>query len=541
MVPPAPACRPRGSLDTLLHRLVRAHLDEFLRVTREQYDKPLPRYVVREFQEYLRCGDLSLGFVRAACPRCGHVLLVPFSCKRRGLCPSCAGRRMSNTAAHLTDRVLPKVPLRQWVLSLPFELRRLAAFRPDVVRAFSRLWAAVVCRRLRRRFRGVGHGGAVDFVQRAGGSLNLNVHFHLVAFDGLFRAARGDGLVFRPAEPPTREELFGVLCDFRTRALRWLRRRGLLDEDGASAERSPCFDGYGALDACAQAAEQRGPFERREAGSGEAAAPEDDDLRFAARGPTRWSVELDGFNLHAGVRIEADDDEGRERLCRYGARPSFALGRLVEWPDGRIGYRVRWARSEAGPYRVMTPLEFLARLAALVPPPRYPLTRYHGVLAPASRWRPHVVPRPPGPDVRPAACRREGLERRRPPSLSFSLRQVSVRSSSPDGEDAYSPVVSSSHWRRVLEGELLARGPRIDWAQLLRRTFGVDVLACPKCGGRLEVLELVTVPEDAAAWLERLGLAAGGTGRPEPPRAWVPAVHRGGSRAPPAGACVRST
>jgi hypothetical protein len=142
---------------------------------------------------------------------------------------------------------------------------------------------------------------------------------------------------------------------------------------------------------------QRGLFERRE-GEGLSGGDDEDDRRFGPRAPGRWAVESDGWNLHAGVYIAAGDDEGRERLCRYGARPSFATDRLVDWPDGRLGYRVRWARSEAGPYRVMTPLEFLARLAAIVPPPRYPLVRYHGVLAPASRWRPHVVPRPPVED-----------------------------------------------------------------------------------------------------------------------------------------------
>ena len=76
-----------------------------------------------------------------------------------------------------------------------------------------------------------------------------------------------------------------MLDDFRTRCLRWLRRRGLLDEDGASAERSPCFDGFSALDACAQAAAQRGQLELRAAGSAAAAVPEDDDLRFATRAP----------------------------------------------------------------------------------------------------------------------------------------------------------------------------------------------------------------------------------------------------------------
>jgi hypothetical protein len=72
----------------------------------------LPRFVTKEVDEYLRCGLLEYGFVRLACTACGHERLVAFSCKRRGFCPSCLGRRMTDTALHLTEKVFPKVMVR---------------------------------------------------------------------------------------------------------------------------------------------------------------------------------------------------------------------------------------------------------------------------------------------------------------------------------------------------------------------------------------------------------------------------------------------
>ncbi|MBN9166142.1 MAG: transposase [Myxococcales bacterium] len=105
------------------------------------------------------------------------------------------------------------------------------------------------------------------------------------------------------------------------------------------------------------------------------------------------TVEHEGFNLHASVRIAAEDDSGRERLCRYGARPPFSRERLRVLPGGRIAYRIKKLRAGRAKHRVMLPVELLARLAALVPPPRYPLVRYHGVLAPHAAWRREIVPR----------------------------------------------------------------------------------------------------------------------------------------------------
>jgi len=144
-----------------------------------------------------------------------------------------------------------------------------------------------------------------------------------------------------------------------------------------------------------RAAGGRGNFARID----EKGAREDDEekraavaLRLSSRGLV---AEVGGFNLHAGVRVEADERDALERLCRYMARPAVAAERVSVLPDGHVAYRVKSPRSGAATHRVMTPMEFMGRLAALVPPPRTPLVRYHGVLAPNSPWRVAVVPLPP--------------------------------------------------------------------------------------------------------------------------------------------------
>jgi hypothetical protein len=87
----------------------------------------LPTFVEQEFRRFIACGVASRGFVRVVCDRCKQEMVVGFSCKGMGFCPSCLGRRMNDTAAQLVDRVLPFSPYRQWVLSLPFRLRLLLA------------------------------------------------------------------------------------------------------------------------------------------------------------------------------------------------------------------------------------------------------------------------------------------------------------------------------------------------------------------------------------------------------------------------------
>lgn len=109
----------------MLYEVVAEHWPAF--VERMQEHGGLPRFVMKEFEEYLRCGRIEHGCLHLVCRECGHSELVAFSCKRRGFCPSCLGRRMADTAVHLAERVLPRVPIRHWICSLPWGCARYSA------------------------------------------------------------------------------------------------------------------------------------------------------------------------------------------------------------------------------------------------------------------------------------------------------------------------------------------------------------------------------------------------------------------------------
>jgi hypothetical protein len=173
---------------TVLHELVSRHAQTMLAELPDADGRGLPRYVERELAEYPSCDILAHGFARVRCSACNGELLVAFSCKRRGLCPSCTARRMADTAAYLVDRVLPTAPYRQWVLSLPKPLRlRLARDPPWTSWVGSLIVRAIgTWQRRLARARGVAAArtGAITFVQRFGGLVNLNVHFHLLVPGG---------------------------------------------------------------------------------------------------------------------------------------------------------------------------------------------------------------------------------------------------------------------------------------------------------------------------------------------------------------------
>jgi hypothetical protein len=213
-------------------------------------------------------------------------------------------------------------------------------------------------------------------------------------------------------------------------------------------------------------------------------------------------VTYERFNLHAGVTLAANDDLGRERLCRYLTRPPFALGRLQQRRDGTVTYRVKKAGRGRVRVRVMTPVELLARLAAIVPPPRYPLLRFHGVLAPRHAWRARIVPQPPAPSpprCAPTPGDRSTEPREMAPSgdgraaLVFTAAvPTDALNASGDAVRAGPSVLAFAHWERLLGGELYAQSSRLDWATLLRRTFDVDVRVCPLCPGPVTPRAVVT-------------------------------------------------
>jgi hypothetical protein len=107
-----------------------------------------PFWTEFQFDAFLECGIQAHGFLRLRRGECGHDKLLAFSCKRRGFCPSCGARRMSQTAAHLVDHVIPHVPVRQWVLSLPIPLRLLLAAQPELVTPVLQVVQRVLTRHL---------------------------------------------------------------------------------------------------------------------------------------------------------------------------------------------------------------------------------------------------------------------------------------------------------------------------------------------------------------------------------------------------------
>jgi Transposase zinc-binding domain len=99
------AYRRRRPEETSLYMTLALNWRAFLATMEAETDGTgLPRFVLAEVDAFLRCGMLAHGFVRLACEACNEARLVAFSCKRRGVCPACIGRRMSVRAAHLVEK-----------------------------------------------------------------------------------------------------------------------------------------------------------------------------------------------------------------------------------------------------------------------------------------------------------------------------------------------------------------------------------------------------------------------------------------------------
>ncbi|MFQ5538600.1 MAG: transposase, partial [Gemmatimonadota bacterium] len=275
----------------------------------------MPSSVERDFRAYLRCGILAHGFAR----------------------------------------VLPWLPVRQWVLSVPKRLRPYLHSEPKIASGVLKIFLRAVRSTLHATSPGVPASvsgmqiGAVSFLHRFGSSLNAHLHDHVVVLDGVFLESDRGGVEFHEAselEPRHWQELQHTV---QKRVLRYFRRHDLL---GASTTA--------------------------------------DMLTWQGTG---------GFSIDASVRIEGHDRHGLERLVRYCARPPFALHRLhamggkeaLTAPDARLLYRLPGPTPDGRTVLILSPVELLQRLAPLVPPPRMHRHRYYGVLAPNAQLRPQVI------------------------------------------------------------------------------------------------------------------------------------------------------
>lgn len=489
---PSVVYEPRRAADSVLYQVVRDHYETFAAQAEAWRDgNGLPAFIDEEFRGFLRCGWLAGGFARFRCGGCGLDRLVPFSCKGRAVCPSCLGRRMAERAAHLIDHVLPAVPIRQWVLTVPHRLRYVLAWDHALARAVAGVFVRAVLGWLRQRARvdGVGGGrsGAVAIIQRFGSALNLNVHTHLIVLDGVFAEDGRGGLRFHAAPAPREDEMDALVATIARRTARLLRRRRVLVDEAESGDRDPWADAAPALAGMAAASVRgrvalgpRGGAEVRACGG--LATPEALPL---TRGPCHAAG--GGFDLDASVVVPPGDRARLERLCRYTLRPPIAHDRIRLAADGDILLELRHRWSDGTTHLRFHPLELLERLAALTPRPRINLVLYYGVLAAHAAWRPRLPA--PGAEALPAA-----------PSASRDVQQAT------DAATASASTGGTSS--KTVARPSARRGSNWLWAELMQRSFGFDVLACARCGGRFELIAVIEQAAVVRRILNHLGLPA---------------------------------
>jgi len=446
--------------ETTLYQVVQDHVEIFFAQVEQETGAGLPQFIKDEFEAFLECGLLAHGFLRLRCGDCAHEKLVAFSCKRRGFCPACGARRMAETAAHLVEQVIPHVPVRQWVVSFPIPLRHLFATQPhllsSVLQVIHRALSTFVIHQA-----GLTHAqaqtGAVTLIQRFGSAANLNIHLHCLLLDGVYRLT-DDGPIFQTIPAPTTDQLQTVLTRIITRLLKTLTRHGALMAENTEIPYLTTPDADPALAPLhAAACTYRialGPRRGQKV-----LTWKDPALRLASQeAPNpKGCVSAQGFSLHADTWCGPQQRQKLERLCRYITRPALGHKRLRRTPGGEVVLQLKTPYRDGTTHLVMSPLEFLQRLAALVPRPRLHLIRFHGVLAPNAALRPQIVPGDPDP----VPTTTEGND----DSLSVSTRA------------------------------------RMSWAQLLKRVFAIDITACPQCGGTLTLLAAI---EDSAVIIKIL-------------------------------------
>ena len=324
--------RPRKPEKTVLFGVIKKHYKTW----HKNSEEPVPNYIDKQFEKYLGCGILAKGFACAYCDGCNKDFLIAFSCKGRGICPSCNTRAMVETAANLVENVIPLVPVRQFVISFPKRIRHYLQTH-HVLQSVLRVVIDEITKRLIIcAAKPGGKIGAISFIQQFGNTLNFHPHFHLIVADGVF-SNEGDALIFQEAYL-TPDDIADTQDSIQKRVLRYFGRKFF---DKETIEKM-------------------------------------------------LSYENNGFSLDAKVRIPAWDREGLERLVRYCARPCFASENL-RWNGPWINYRLPKPTRDGKRFIQIEPLELIDRISKFIPYPRRHRRHYHGIFAPNSPLRKKIV------------------------------------------------------------------------------------------------------------------------------------------------------
>ena len=442
--------KPRRPAETVFYQIIQENLEQYLHTVREETpdDDPIPGYVEKEFYKYLDCGLLSKGFARVYCDSCHHEYLLPFSCKAKSLCPSCTSKNMARTAAFLVDNVIPRVPVRQWVLSVPKRIRYYLHRDKKIAGAVLRIFLRAVETTLFKCSPGApsgSKGGSVSFVHRFGASLNAHCHFHCLVIDGQFHQTSEEELAFVEVTDLTIEDIQSIGSKVRRRILKYFERHDILDSDDV-----------------------------------------ENMLQWEHNG---------GFSIDASVRIESWDRNGLEQLLRYCARPPFAMERLKYIDDNKVVYQLKKPTVEGFTAIIMTPMEFINRLCQIITPPYTHRHRFHGVLAPNSAWRKKVIA-----SAGPAMAMLQQMQE--------TKNQIAPSAKEEDNHDQSDGSNNSAKKEDAEDLDILSTASArfcYTWAMLIARIYEVLPLICPHCGEPMRIISFITQPETVTRILDHIG------------------------------------
>jgi hypothetical protein len=361
--------------------------------------------------------------------------------------------------------MIKAVPVRQWVLSFPWPLRMLFARQPQALSnclsIINRAIETDLIKRAGLARKSGAKGGMVTLIQRFGSALNLNVHLHMLSLDGVYTGGEQGGkgankqIRFHPVKTPTRKALDTLLEKIIQRLIRKLERDGLL----IAEEEYPWLD-FGDTE----------PLDNISAASIRyriAIGPQSGHRTLTIHNPAMvreqqttikyLTTNQNGFSLNAAVAFKPHQRDKLERLCRYVTRPAICLDRLILRQDDQVQYQLKQPFSNGTTHVVFSPLDFISKLVALIPRPRHNLTRYHGALAPNAKIRKHITP---------------AKSKRKPKPKRLDHKADNL------GDNTVSSPLTAP----------------LSWAERLKRVFDVDILLCPKCGGRLTIIAEITDP-----------------------------------------------
>jgi hypothetical protein len=339
----------------------------------------------------------------------------------------------------------------------------------------------------------------VTFVQRVDSALRLNVHAHVLSLDGVYlrqgSKSAPAALTWLGLPEPTTAELHELAEHSAARIERVLRSHGryLEDHDDGTQQADTLAQEQPALAACYQASAWGRALLGEHAGKPPLRVVVPSAARTKSTQSRALCAQVRGVNIHASAAVPARDRSRLQRLCRYAARPPLAQERLTELPDGRLRLELKRAWADGTTAVLLSPDDLIARLCAAVPPPRFHLLRFAGVLAGHSALRSLVVP-PSTPQI-----------------ATDTQAQQELPLPQPAAPPATQPPAQPPPDRKY-------KG-RHPWAELLRHVFAVEVERCPHCTGRMRLIELCVTPDAIARVQSHAGPGPPPRAPPPPPRA----------------------